>query len=298
MNRRDLLKAIGVAPLAHILRGYGSTRTEAQSAASTDVQTLQIVLEGGFALVLQRKPNRLTAFVPKHPTIKHRVFFNDPRTPLSPMKEGAFQFELSPDGLETYSQPYINPGFRDFNVHTDLWNQRVENLIRIELPFPNSINFSGRPLRVRFKAGLRPGLMPTSHILEYYVKDIGRTKLGCQQLGRECNPLPNSPPRVATFFFGVAPNEGESDSEHAKTFFNFMLKESFPHLFPKLALSYIQPGPHSRREPDRDKPASLTPKVRGRVRYAVLRDDASPQRLLRVSEILDCQSGGIITNRP
>jgi len=288
-----MLRGLGALPLAAALKSYGRMSPETSSESHAKTQTVQLLLEGAFTLVLERNPNRITAFVPKHPKIGHHVYFNDPEMAL---KEGSHRFTLSQEGLESYADPYVNPGFKDFVAHTDVWKRSVE-LITIELPFPNSINFSGRPLKVRFKADRREGLMPTSHILEYYTKNFNHPKLSCPELGRECEPSPNCPPGVARYYFGVAPIGEHRDPEHAKEFFNFIL-EQFPKLVRRLSLSYIAPGPHSHHDDDKRGSVIREFVPNANVRSAVYDPAVNAPRVLRISEVLDCQLAGPIISRP
>jgi hypothetical protein len=288
-----MLRGLGALPMAAALQSYGRMSREISSESHAKTQTVQVLLEGAFTLVLERNPNRITAFVPKHPKIGHHVYFNDPEMAL---KEGSHRFTLSQEGLEHYAEPYINPGFKDFVAHTDVWKRGAE-LITIELPFPNSINFSGRPLKVRFKADKREGLMPTSHILEYYTKNFSHPKLSCPELGRECEPSPNCPPGVARYYFGVAPLEGHPDPEHAKEFFNFIL-EQFPKLVKRLSLSYIEPGPRSRHDDDKRGSVIREDTTQASMRPAVYDSNAKAPRLLQVAELVDCQLAGPIIFRP
>src|SRR5256885_15434516 len=62
------------------------------------------------------------------------------------------------------------------------------SLVVLDLPFPRSINFTGRPLSVRFgKKALKPaGLMPTDFILEYRVDEEEKVRLKCNQPEMHC----------------------------------------------------------------------------------------------------------------
>ena len=290
MNRREILKGLGAFPFSTALSGFGHGQSESQPY-SVKTHTLQVLLEGAFAVVIQRgKTNRVTAFVPRDPEEPHVVYFNDPTKAL---KDENYHFELSEEGIKKESDPYINPGFRDFDAHTQVWNRKVENAITLELPFPNSINFSGRPLKVIFRAGFRRGTMPTGHILEYKLSEVGALKMACQQLGGPCSVSTNCPPGIARFYFGARPTN--PDNEHAVKFFNFMLKNSFPELVTKYSLRSIQ-----RKDGDADDRAHQTHAfLKGKPLYmpASVQPKISAE-LHRVSATLDCQSGGIIVNRP
>ena len=139
-------------------------------------------------MLQKNKPNRLIAFVPRPEEeghgLDHDFYFNDPTSPRkATTKEPAgLHFQLSEAGLRSYPETYVNPGFADFIAYTEKWHL-PERVVTIELPFPNSINFSGRPLRVEFASG-KPGLMPTNYILEYHVEEAEKVKLTCSQLER------------------------------------------------------------------------------------------------------------------
>src|SRR5438445_8383288 len=319
MKRREILKALATVPIASALGNclqYRSSPTPTPKP-STDksIHTLQILLEGAFAVVLQKnKPNRLIAFVPRPEEeghgLDHDFFFNDPmssqETARAARKEPAgLHFQLSDAGLRSYPETYVNPGFSDFEAYTQRWHL-PDRIVTLELPFPNSINFSGRPLHVEFASG-RPGLMPTNYILEYYVEEAEKVNLSCPQLGGKCAPSPNCPPNVLRYFFGVSPAKGESirrhdkderddkyenhdkdeGQEHAVKFFNFTIRQCFPDLQEHL-LKYIEPAEKSGRRAS----SAISP----RLMPGVLTPEAAPVHLLRVSATLDCQSSGAIVH--
>jgi hypothetical protein len=267
---------------------------------------VQILLEGAFAVVLHKNsPNRLIAFVPRPEEeghgLDHDFFFNDPTSPMSPRpREGqdpaGYHFQLSEAGLRNYPETYVNPGFADFEAYTQKWHL-PDRIVTIELPFPNSINFSGRPLHVEFASG-RLGSMPTNYILEYYVEDVKKVNLLCSQLGDKCPPSPNCPPNVLRYFFGVSPAKAPStnkedkyakddEQEHAVNFFNFIIRRCFPELQEHL-LKHIEPSEKSRRR--------TSSAFRPRLMPGVLTPDAPPAHLLEVSAALDCQSIGPIVH--
>jgi hypothetical protein len=301
MRRREILKALATVPIASALGNclqYRPSPTPTPSKEK-DVHTVQILLEGAFAVVLQKnKPNRLIAFVPRSEEeghgLDHDFYFNDPTLPLeaarAARKEPAgLHFQLAEAGLRNYPETYVNPGFADFEAYTQKW-RLPDRLVTIELPFPNSINFSGRPLHVEFASG-RPGFMPTNYILEYYVEEAERVKLTCSQLGEKCAPSPNCPPNVLRYFFGASPAKGPSakkydkddEQEHAVRFFNFTIRQCFPELEEHL-LKYIEPSEKSRRR--------ISSAISPRLMPGVLTPDAPSARLLEISAALDCQSIG------
>ena len=301
MRRRDILKALATVPFASALGNCLQNRP-AQPAASKEkkIQALQILLEGPFAVVLEKnKPNRLVAFVPRaeqeQHDLAHDFFFNDPATPKPAVGKdpAGYHFHLSGEGLRSYPETYINPGFADFTAYTQKW-RLTDRVVTIELPFPNSINFSGRPLHVEFLSG-RPGIMPTNYILEYYVEDAEKVKLTCSQLGDKCSPSPNCPPGVLRYFFGASPTIKDDAAKHAKDdaqnhavkFFNFMIRRCFPEL-EEHVLAYI--------EPSEKRGGRTSSALRPRLMPGVLTSDSPAAHLLGVSAVLDCQLIGPIVH--
>ncbi|HMC29673.1 MAG TPA: twin-arginine translocation signal domain-containing protein [Candidatus Angelobacter sp.] len=308
MNRRDLLKALGALPLAGALGGCGRADSRPIPDSDTKAHSLQILLEGAFAVVLQEQSQRLTAFVPlpdpANKDLAHDFYFNDPESAKKPNeKTKGYRFELSGDGIYKYPtpDPYINPGFNDFNAKTEKW-RLPPSLVVLDLPFPRSINFSGRPLKVIFgeKALKHTGLMPTNFILEYRVDDASKVRLKCDSSEMHCAPSPHCPPGVLRYYFGVGPETKDPKAlqMHAVKFFNFLLATAFPDLARRYELKEIE---HSDYEMPgagggRTYPSSLeTTHDRLLLLPAVLRDSPAP-RLLPVASLVDCQSGGIIVS--
>ena len=296
MRRREILKALATVPVASALGNCLQYRPSPTPTPSKEkpIQTVQILLEGAFAVVLQKsKPNRLIAFVPRSDEeghgLDHNFYFNDPTLPQEAAKAArkestGMHFQLSEAGLRNYPETYVNPGFADFEAYTQKW-RLPDRVVTLELPFPNSINFSGRPLRVEFASG-RPGHMPTNYILEYYVEEAEKVKLTCSQLGEKCAPSPNCPPGVHRYFFGVSPTEKEN-AKHAVDFFNFTIRRCFPELEEHL-LAYIEPSEKSRGRTS----SALHPKLMP----SVLNGDSPSAHLLGVSAVLDCQSIGPVVH--
>lgn len=293
MRRREILKALATVPVASALGNCLQYRPSPTPTPSKEksVHTVQILLEGAFAVVLQKtKPNRLIAFVPRSEEeshgLDHNFYFNDPTVPQeaarAARKEPAgLYFQLSEAGLRNYPETYVNPGFADFEAYTQKW-RLPDRVVTLELPFPNSINFSGRPLRVEFTTG-RSGHMPTNYILEYYVEEAEKVKLTCSQLGEKCAPSPNCPPGLLRYFFGVSPTKAENAEKHAVEFYNFTLRRCFPELEEHL-LTYIEPSEKSR--------GRTSSALRPRLLPGVLNGDSPSAHLLGVSAVLDCQSIG------
>jgi hypothetical protein len=315
MNRRDMLKALSALPVVSALEGCmrGHSIPPPPPSTETKIHTLQILLEGAFAVVLQRQSNRLTAFVPlSDPSRKdlvHHFCFNDPGKPKEPGdKRRGFRFELSGDGLHNYySQdshinPYINPGFSDFSAETEKWIV-PPSLVVLDLPFPRSINFSGRPLNVKFgKNALKPtGMMPTNYVLEYRVDEEEKVKLKCNQADMDCSPSPHCPPGVRRYFFGVGPTmyDPKGRQQHAVDFFNFILQKAFPELREKYELVSIEPSDYEEQNGNVNRrPANfnLAEDSSPALVPAVLNSDGLKARLLPVASLVDCQVGGIIVN--
>src|SRR5262249_48267695 len=310
MKRRDVLKALAAVPVAGAL-GCRHDNHDGKYPAVPDfkTRTVQILLEGAFSLVLHKdNPNRLTAFVLKeeagHEEIAHDFFFNDPSLAKPRVEKDAagYHFDLAADGLRNYADTYINPGFNDFLGDTEKWFLR-DRIVTITLPFPGSINFGGRPLNVTFASG-RKGVMPTNFILEYYAEEPKKISMSCPRMGGHCQPTPHCPPGVARFFFSVVfrVKDPGKQQQHAVDFFNFTLERSFPELAEKFRLAAIDPSEELRPPgyPGAQRPTSMRLAPEGVLRPAVLSPAERPARLLRVSETVDCQVGGMLvrTNSP
>lgn len=310
MNRRDILKGLGALPFAAAIRGYSQDQ-HSTSESREGIQSVQVLLEGAFTLVFESKPKRLIAFIPQDKTgrLGHKVYFNDP---VNPLGKGPFRFMLEQEGLRSYEQSYVNPGFKDIEAHTDVWNRGPE-LITLELPFPDSVNFSGRPLNIRFQ-DKRQGMMPTSYILGYYTKPGGKARLSCPELGRECTSSPHCPPGTTRYFFGASPDMGhmghddkkhekrdepcEKEVRHAIDFFNEVILPQFPKLQKRLALSYIEKGPLCGDEHEKRSAIGLERTDGAMLRSAVFSPEINEPRLLRVADVIDCQVIGPVIFRP
>ncbi|SRR6266700_426547 len=326
MNRRDVLKALGALPLASAWAGCRndgtaatptatSTPATSSSAANGPVYTLQILLEGTFAVVLQRRSRRLIAFVPRpdpsRSDLAHHFCYNDPRGIQdlgTAQKPKNYQFELAQDGLRTNSiEPFINAEFSDFKAETQVWNH-PPSLVGLDLPFPRSINFSGRPLHVTFarRALKRTGIMPTNTIMEYIVDDAAKVAMKCEQMGGHALSSPNCPPGTMRYYFGVGPNmiEPAGQRKHAVDFFNFMLAACFPDLKEKYAVADIEQSDDTRPQYNYNKEAHPIAydeaEDEPRLVPAVLQSDAQRPRLLNVASLVDCQGGpmNVSTNSP
>lgn len=307
MKRREVLKGLGVLPIAGVFGGCRDGHSEpAPPKASGKVHTLQVLLEGAFAVVLRKDIHRLTAFVPKpdpkSTDLAHYFYFNDPENRKDPAKQDpkGYQFELGEEGLRKYPKadpdPYINPGFNDFVAATEKW-KLPESLVTINLPLPRSINFTGRPLRVKFGPNaLKPaGMMPTNHILEYGVDDEDKIGMKCNDPEGHCAKSPFCPPGVMRFYFAVRPIMDDSGErqKHAVAFFNFMLERAFPDLRQKYGLAEIERAEDEPRPPYSTRPTDFNDmEASPALVPAVLRSAGPVPRVLRVASMVDCQSGG------
>ncbi len=301
MNRRDILKALTVLPVATALGCRDEDKSRQPLGVTPSggkVKTVQVLLEGPFAVVLHRdNPNRLTAFVPRadDTALKHDFYFNDPSKAKEAVTKdtAGYQFELPESGLRQYPEPYINPGFNDFVAPTENW-KLPPRVVTIDLPFPGSINFGGRPLHAKFVSG-KTGIMPTNFILEYYVEETEKVKMLCQ--GGACEASPNCPPGILRYFFGVAPQmkEKEARQKHAVDFFNFMLRTSFPELVAKYSLVELEPSEDAQTGSPVTRPTSaLKSQPEPLVLPAVMSPGTPRPRVLHVSETVDCQLGGLL----
>lgn len=313
MNRRDLLKALGALPIVGTLEGCMHGHSIPTPSKDIRIHSLQILLEGPFAVVLQKQSRRLTAFVPQpdpaRKDLDHNFYFNDPETyRRRDEKSSGYRFELSGEGLHRYPEanqdPYINPGFNDFVAETQKWTI-PPSLVVLDLPIPRSINFSGRPLNVKFgKKALKPaGMMPTNFVLEYRVDDEEKVRLKCNHSEMQCDPSPHCPPGIRRFFFGVGPtvHDPKIRELHAIAFFNFMLEKAFPELREKYELVYIEPSDYA--EPGGGGGYSTRPAVfrhgleaSPRVIPAVMNSTSPVARVLPVASLVDCQLGGFLVN--
>lgn len=308
MNRRELLKALGAMPLMGALGGCARAHSSPQNK-ETKAHTLQVLLEGAFAVVLQEQLHRVTAFVPLPDPAKkdliHDFYFNDPRNPQhAGEKSKGYSFKLLDDGLHAYGKPdpipYVNPGFNDFSARAEVW-RLPPSLVLLDLPFPRSINFGGRPLEVKFgKEALKPtGLMPTNYVFEYRIDEESKLRLECDHSEMHCAPSTNCPPGVLRYYFGVGPATKDPALRrgHAVAFFNFLIARVFPELAKKFEVAEIEasdyelPGGNGTRYP-----ASLEGQHNTGfgLRTASLQNTDPRPRLLPVASLVDCQSGGFL----
>lgn len=280
MNRRTLLKAFAAVPLVNTL-GFGKDKDDDDKPRrGRTSHKLQILLDGAFAVVIQRdKLNSITAFSPRDKTEPHKFYFNDPGYALASEKN--YNFEILPEGLQHSERTEISPGFADFNATVKHW-KLSENFVAIKLPIPARISFAGHREQVVFKTN-KTGWMPTNHILEYDVTDPARLKAVCKELDKACTPSPDSPKGLTRYFFEVGPPRGTPQA-HAVKFFNDMLEASFPELVANYSLSEIK----DKRD---EKPSTSA-----RLVSATLGPNTPAAHRLDASYTLDCKLGGILVN--
>ncbi len=314
MNRRDVLKALGALPIASAWAGCRHDDSQPAptptvtpaTAPAVKVKRLQILLEGPFAVVLQKQKTsrRLIAFVPRpdpgKPDLDHYFCFNEPQKKLGTSKDSKnFEFELPEDGLKTNAAvlPYVNADFNDFKAETQVWTQ-PPSLVSLNLPFPNSINFGGRPLHVKFasRALKATGIMPTNYIIEYNVDNPAKIAMMCRQMGGVAVSSPNCPPGIIRYFFGVGPDlkDAKTKQKHAVDFFNtVLLAKCFPQLREKYTLVDIEKSEDESEETPMTHPTAFNDAEAPALVPAVLQSSQRP-RLLRVASLVDCQLGGIL----
>jgi len=280
MNRRKLLTALASVPLASALSSCKEEDDDDKSRHGAAPQQLQILLDGAFAVVVQKgKPDSLLAFSPRDKDEPHQFYFNDPDYAQTAGK--SYNFELLPEGLKKNEHLEIDSGFSDFHASVKHW-KLTENFVAIKLPAPRKITFAGHRERVIFSSK-KTGWMPTNHILEYDVTDPGKVRMECKELEKSCAASPDSPDGLMRFFFEVGPPRGASHN-HAVNFFNYMLNTSFPELAADYSLADIL----DKRD---ERPATTA-----RLVSAALTEDTAPARLQSVSYTLDCKVGGIIVD--
>jgi hypothetical protein len=307
MNRRQLLKGLGALPIAGTL---GCAEESQRTTQNQQCRTLQITLEGAFALVLRRDREqfRITAFSPASPATApkgsdcppslfpiepHLFCFNGER-----QGPGRYRFALPQRGLNVSPKPVIDIGFRDFTADTERW-RLGDNFVTLDLPCPRIITFNGKPEPVVFANPPSPrriGHMPSNHILEYQIENADQVKMICEGLKVPCAPARDSTATTMKFSFGVGlPPNSDHGGKHAVRFFNYLLCGFFPDLVKAYELSYVGSGsdrPSSTGALQEDTQAAMVP--------AVLRNTMRSPNLLMVTSVVDCQAGGIIvsTDRP
>lgn len=282
MRRRELLKALAAIPFATSISGCEEKGEKDEKQRGKRTSTVEVHLDGAFALVLQRnKGNSLLAFSPKPPSgeEQHQFYLSGSRKPEGGGK--ALTFKLSPEGLEREKKPpEINPGLNDFFFQTEHW--RVgDSLVTIELPPPDKITFIGHRSLVAFKSDGHQAWMPTNYVLKYELHGAA-AKLECSDASLKCAPSPDSYPGVTRFFFEIGPVRSLDFAQshaHGIRFFNYILQQCFPDLVQKYSLQEYRAS---------DKQARNVPHLAP----AVFQYEVSSARLRNASYITDCEYGG------
>ena len=282
MRRRELLKALAAVPFAAAISGCEEKGEKDKKQSGQNIRTVEIHLEGAFALVLQKnKGNSLLAFSPKPPSgmDPHEFHRNGYRTAEGGGNPLTFKFSLEGAGREE-KPPEINPGMNDFFFETERW--RVGNsLVTIELPRPDKITFIGHRSQVAFQSDKeRKVWMPTNHVLKYELHSGGN--MACSNGTAKCDASPDFYPGVTRYFFEIGPTRTMNYAEshlHAIKFFNYILQQSFPDLAKRYSL-FEPPAGYSA--------AYSAP----RLVPAVFQYEVPAPQLRQASYITDCEFGG------
>jgi hypothetical protein len=324
MHRRKLLKGLLALPVSGVLQGCQAEdkdkRGESGKSSRPVPGILQVVLNGGFAIVIQKNiRNRIRVFSPADP--RHRFYFNNlEKSQQDIIQRKSYNFELLPDGLDPrQGDLHVRQELRDFNVRTDQWCMG-NDFITIDLPAPEEIGFLPPLKIVRFKASGKDAQIAGAHVLKYRVADMNRVRmvlfdggddfrpLSCGELieryKRACSTMKDGAnhgscadmvkryPQVCpegshAFFFGIGLPSGESDNGHALQFFNERILAAFPKLKAQLELQPVG-EPHPYR----------TGSVHAEVIPAVFNPEVDQARLRQVSAVLDCNYAGPIVTHP
>jgi len=313
MRRRDLLKALATVPALSV---FGCTLDDDKGRKpphKTTAGILRIILNGPFALVLDEKqPGKITFFCPIDKKGLHRFYVNWQLKDDGKDPGHVYHLELPSQGLETSKKhPYVDQSFRDISFTTDVWKKQPY-FVTIELPIPDSIGFVSPTEQVTFE-GNRSGLMPLNNVLEYRMSDpddvkiISKNeKIGSQPVSKlateydnycrknghkdrmtneECSDLENEFKHwdegdVRTFLLGVGVEDSvdkQTATEHAISFYNQLIADSFPNVKGKNLVSSGESG--YRGGPS--KGAMLMP--------AIWNPDQASSLFRNVAAILDCQ---------
>lgn len=309
-------------PVASSLGCHAEYKEKKESeAAAPEKGVLRVVLNGSFALVIQKNSrNRIRVFSPKELSNLHEFYFNDPRRPES--KTQTHNFELLSDGLITSPRaPEIDSALAGFSLGTDLWCQD-EYFVTIDLPAPLRIS-STPPFHHGVLANGGQLQVPSNFVLEYRISEPGKVRMVDQDM-RETPPLyfadlakkyggvcaekadsrsqseceqmkkryesgfPGSSPG---FFFGVGLAYNHQDPLHALQFFNQRVLASFPHLARKLELKSID---NSSGAPNQKRSSVGIPHFMP----AMWQPETQTPRLLQVASVVDCLIAGPIVIHP
>jgi hypothetical protein len=320
MNRRGLLKGILALPVASALGCQAENNSgNAQKVPGPGQGTLRVVLNGAFAIVIQKNArNRLRVFSPKDLSNLHEFYFNNPREPRP--KTQPHNFELLPDGLEVSARPpEVDSSLSAFNVATDLWCQD-EYFITIDLPAPQRISFMP-PLNNAVLATGAQIHIPSNLVLEYKITDSGRVRMVSQDMkdaspiyfsdlvriysglcsekgsasnSSDCQAMERryqsaAPGSSPGYFFGVGLAGYHPDAAHILQFFNTRILASFPHVAKRLELKSVTNG-----SANQNRTSAAIPGLDS----AVWHPEAQSPRLLQVASVFDCTIAGPIVTHP
>jgi len=293
---------------------------ESSQGASSEKGVLRVVLNGAFAIVIQKNGrNRLRIFSPKELSNLHEFYFNDPTRPES--KNQTHNFELLPDGLQVSTRaPEIDTALAAFNLGTDLWCQD-EYFITIDVPAPARIGFMP-PLHRAVLANDGPIQVPSNFVLEYRISDPAKVRMVSQDMKEtpplyfsdlvkryggvcgekvneksksECDQMKRRyesgfPGSAPGYFFGVGLAYNRHDPLHALQFFNQRILASFPHLVRKLELKSIDSSSGNQSRSAIDSNSQLIP--------ALWQPAMNAARLRQVGSVVDCTIAGPIITFP
>ncbi|MBZ5489590.1 MAG: hypothetical protein LAO76_01500 [Acidobacteriia bacterium] len=195
MNRRRLIKAMLSVPVAGAL-GCRHEHSNHPFFPSSRGGTLKVILQGPFAVVIDTKNHyRIKAFVPYSDSNEHEFRYpnrsdhgNKNIFPESVNgTRNQYQFTLDENNLEVSERmPHIDAGFADFTLQVSGWQPRPNDyFVSLDLPAPDLISFR-IPAEPALLAGDTLTLMPTSHVLQYRVRDfddLKKVKVHSSQLG-------------------------------------------------------------------------------------------------------------------
>jgi hypothetical protein len=269
MNRRRLLQAMLSVPVAGALGGCRHEHKDHPSFPPSRGGTLKVVLQGPFAVVIDTKNHyRIKAFVPYSDNNEHEFLYpgrsDHGNKNIFPEavdgKRNQYQFTLEEKNLEPSDRmPHIDAGFADFTLQVSGWQPSPKDqdyFVALDLPAPDLISYR-IPAEPALLAQDKLVMMPTSHVLQYRVRDfddLKKVKMGSPQLG-EKHPLSCTDLSAWAQERGAVPNqEQETDSgraargermERMKTEFQCS-NDPVSWFFFGVGLSYPQPeeSPH------------------------------------------------------
>lgn len=159
------------------------------SSNSSTINTLRIILQGPFAVVMQKDQGyRVKAFVPYDREGKHEFRLGTPldsdivRPRVTSCPVG-YQFTLSDHGLlTTPGQPYVDRGFDEMLLSVDQWEPKPkEYFVALDLPAPHAISYMPPLYPVQFEPGGKRASeyaqVPLNHVLEYKLVDADDVRI-------------------------------------------------------------------------------------------------------------------------